>query len=580
MGSIDTHNVFTYPPANPGAYEILQQHHSKPSKLRVACIGAGASGLCLAYKMGTMLEPGSWELTLFDKNPHFGGTWYENTYPGVACDIPSHLYTFTFDPNPNWSHYFAYGDEIQRYFEGFAERFDLKKFMRLNTKVVEVRWDDHEGIWNITLQNTVTKETWTDWAHAVVNGTGILNSWKWPDVENLEAFQGPKMHSAAWDHSVDFTGKTVGVIGTGSTSVQIVPELQKVAKHVQVFMRSPTWVSPPFGATALKNVREGEEADPGARQYEFTEADKKRFREDPEYHLAFRKGIESEINSLFGMYLQGSDLSNAFRQGITDEMMRRMGPGHEELKSFIIPKFAPGCRRISPGDGYLEALVKPNVQPVFGEIQNATKTGLMVNGKEHNFDILVCATGFNVAFKPAFKVINGEGKTIQEDWGSRVNLYFGISAPRFPNYYTIVGPGATWSNGTLLPSIETSIEYSVKCMRKMQTEGIKSMSVKQDALDDIYAHFDEFHKGTVWKEECRSWFKDGKLKQRIYLWPGPTVHFLKTIKDPRFEDYDIKYRYKSRFAFLGNGTVKAGVTQDPSGLATYVRNSDHDWAVA
>ncbi|KAL4963407.1 flavin-containing monooxygenase [Aspergillus stella-maris] len=580
-----THDEFVYPESRGGSsYRVLDQYHSKPAKLRVACVGAGASGLCLAYKMGKMLEPDSWELTLFEKNPHFGGTWYENTYPGVACDIPSHLYTFTFDPNPDWSHYFAYGPEIQRYFEGFARRFDLEKYMKLNTKVVECRWDDAKAIWNITLENTQTKEQWQDWSHCVVNGTGILNSWKWPDVAALKDFEGPKMHSAAWDHSVDYHGKNVGVIGTGSTSVQIVPELQKTCKQVQVFMRSPTWVSPPFGATALSNLKDqsnGGECDPGNRQYTFTEEDKKRFREDPDYHLAFRKGIESEVNGLFGMYFQGSELSNIFRAAITDEMYRRMGPGQEELKKFIIPKFAPGCRRISPGDGYLEALVQPNVKPVFGDIKKATESGLMMaDGTEHKFDILVCATGFNVAFKPAFRVINAEGKTIQEDWGDGVNLYFGVSAPRFPNYYTIVGPGATWSNGTLLPSIETTIEYSVKCMKKMQTEVIRSLAVKQEALDDIYEHFDEFHKNTVWQEECRSWFKDGKRKNRIYLWPGPTVHFLKSIKDPRFEDYDIKYRYGNRFAFLGNGSVKAGVTGDAMGLATYVRSSDYDWSVA
>jgi cation diffusion facilitator CzcD-associated flavoprotein CzcO len=142
------------------------------------------------------------------------------------------------------------------------------------------------------------------------------------------------------------------------------------------------------------------------------------------------------------------------------------------------------------------------------------------DGTEHKMDILVCATGFKVAFQPAFKVVNGQGKSIKEDWINGPNLYFGVSAPRFPNYYTIVGPGATWSNGTLLPSIETTIEYSIKCMKKMQAEGIKAMAVKQEALDEIYAHFDEFHKTTVWQEECRSWFKDGKIKNRIYLWPG------------------------------------------------------------
>lgn len=181
---------YDYPPANPeGEYAILDQYHSKPSKIRVACVGAGASGLCLAYKMERMLTPGSWELTLFEKNPHFGGTWYEvgyaqfksiidhndryeNTYPGVACDIPSHDYNFTWDPKPDWKQFFASGKEIQGYFENFAERHGSKKYMQLNSKIIEAKWDDDEGTWSLTIEDTKTKENRKDWAHCLVNGTG------------------------------------------------------------------------------------------------------------------------------------------------------------------------------------------------------------------------------------------------------------------------------------------------------------------------------------------------------------------------------------------------------------------------
>lgn len=425
-----------------------------------------------------------------------------------------------------------------------------------------------------TIEDQNTKETWNDWAHVVVNSTGILNNWQWPSIEGLHDFAGPKMHSASWDHGIDLDNKVIGVIGNGSTSVQIVPQLQKVAKQVQAYMRSPTWISPPFGSAALTSVQKGQDVDPGMRQYEFTNADKQRFREDKDFHLQFRKGIEAEINGLFGMYRQGSDLSKQFRQVITDEMNRRMGPGHQELKDFIIPTWSPGCRRISPGDGYLEALVQPNVEPVMVGIEKVVPDGIQTtDGVVHKMDVLVCATGFKVAFQPAFRVVNAAGKTIQEDWVNGPNLYLGVSAPRFPNYYTIVGPGATWSNGTLLPSIETTIEYSVKMMKKIQTEAIKAIEVQQEALDDIYAHFDEFHKSTVWQEECRSWFKDGKVKNRIYLWPGSTIHFLKTIKEPRMEDYNIRWRHKNRFAFLGNGDVKATATRDVEGLSRYMRSS-------
>jgi len=169
---------YEYPEPTPdGPYRVLEQYHSKPRKMRVAGVGAGASGLCLAYKMEKMLEQGSWELTLFEKNKQFGGTWWENTYPGVACDIPSHLYTFTFDPNPNWSHYYASGAEIQKYFEDFADRYGVHKYIKLNTKVIGARWSDEEAVWHLTLEDQVTKEQWQDWAHVLVNGTGeILQS--------------------------------------------------------------------------------------------------------------------------------------------------------------------------------------------------------------------------------------------------------------------------------------------------------------------------------------------------------------------------------------------------------------------
>tara|TARA_R110002003_G_scaffold351_17_gene19030 strand:- start:22464 stop:23861 length:1398 start_codon:yes stop_codon:yes gene_type:complete len=452
--------------------------------------------------------------------------------------------------------------------------------MQLNSKITEATWDNDEGIWNLTIANPKTGDTRKDWAHVFVNGTGILNNWKWPDIEGLHDFKGPLLHSACWNHDVKFDGITAGVVGVGSTSVQIVPQLQKICKEVQVYMRSPTWISPPFGAGALTNdLQKGQDVDPGQRQYNFSDADIQKFKDDPEYHLVFRKKIEAEINSLFGMYQQNSELSNQFRDVITKEMHRRMGPGHDELKKFIIPKWSVGCRRISPGDGFLEALVQDNVTPVFSGIKRVVPEGIeTVDGQIHKMDALVCATGFQVAFQPAFTVRNGEGKSIKEDWTEGPNLYMGVSAPRFPNYYTIVGPGATWSNGTLLPSIETTIEYSIKCMKKMQTEGIKAMAVKQDALDAIYAHFDEYHKTTVWQEECRSWFKNGQIKNRIYLWPGAVSHpVLGVGAEPRIEAITELTRDCRRLSTSSNPSKHlAGKTTI---TPTATRTGSHTWAM-
>lgn len=194
----------------------------------------------------------------------------------VVVQIPSHLYTYSWDPKTDWSHYFAYGAEIQRYFESFADRHGSRKYMKLSTKVIECRWNEAAGTWNLVLEDQRTGATWTDWAHCLINGTGILNTWKWPDIKGFADYAGPKVHSAAWDHSVDFEGKSVCVIGAGSSAIQIVPELQRKARELTTFIRSPTWISPPFGASVLEeDLRKGKGGgDPGLRQYTFSKKKK------------------------------------------------------------------------------------------------------------------------------------------------------------------------------------------------------------------------------------------------------------------------------------------------------------------
>jgi cation diffusion facilitator CzcD-associated flavoprotein CzcO len=210
----------------------------------------------------------------------------------------------------------------------------------------------------------------------------------------------------------------------------VLPNIQPVCKEVQVYIRSPTWISPPI-SELLGSSTTNDETTPAGPQI-YTEEEKRRFREDPEYHLQYRQKMESELNGFFFAFKQGSQANNLFRKVISESMLRRLGPGHEELKKHLFPTFSPGCRRLSPGEGYLEALVKPNVKHVYDKIERITRNGLLTaDGTEHKMDILICATGFKVAFKPAFKVINGEGKSIQDDWGEGVNMYFGISAPRY-----------------------------------------------------------------------------------------------------------------------------------------------------
>lgn len=205
-------------------------------------------------------------------------------------------------------------------------------------------WNPAKGIYKLTLKNPHTGERWEDWSHVLVNASGNLNKWKWPDIDGLHDFAGPKMHSARWDDSINFTGKTVGVIGTGSTAIQIVPQLQKKGGKLKLFMRSPTWISPPFGGQTLREeVKGGDEGDVSSRQYYFSEKEMKHFEDDPNIHLGFRRKIEAEINLLFPFYTKGSDLQKAMHKVMLDEMLRRIGPGHEELKVSTMCRWFGTC---------------------------------------------------------------------------------------------------------------------------------------------------------------------------------------------------------------------------------------------
>jgi cation diffusion facilitator CzcD-associated flavoprotein CzcO len=261
-------------------------------------------------------------------------------------------------------------------------------------------------------------------------------------------FQGTLLHSANWDTSVDYTDKTVAVIGTGSSAIQIIPQVQKKAKHLTAFMRSCTWISPVIGDAEIEELkakhapqtaRDPQDQTQLIKQVWYTDEEKQRFRDDPEYLLLYRKRLESTVNNLFDVFISGSEVSRMADETMRAEMNRRIGPGHEELKEKLIPKWSPGCRRLTPGDGYLEALVKDNVTTVHDEIEKIVPEGLIdATGKMHKVDIIACATGFNIAFAPPFEVIGTNGADMKEQFDPEPNVYLAMAVPKFPVRHNIV----------------------------------------------------------------------------------------------------------------------------------------------
>lgn len=374
-------------------------------------------------------------------------------------------------------------------------------------------------------------QRFADWSHVLINGTGFLNSWKWPKIPGLHDFKGKLLHSADWDPSLDWKDKKVAVIGTGSSAIQMVPQIQRTAGHLVSFMRSVTWISPPVGAAALEQEKNkagtnngtGEpvgDADPSA-QYYYSEEEKRRFKDDPDYHLLYRRKLESSVNNLFDMFIAGSDTSRLAQEQMRTEMERRIGPGHDELKKRLIPSWPPGCRRITPGDGYLEALVQPNVTTCHEEIVQVVPEGLVDgSGKLHEVDIVACATGFNLAFAPPFELRGVDGVSMREEFDPEPQVYLAMTVPKFPNYFVVNGVRGNWAAGTALPSHEACVEYILKCAAKIQQEGIRALEVKQEPIDQLYEYIDEWHKCSVWNKDCKSWYKNNIPGGKLWIWGG------------------------------------------------------------
>lgn len=316
------------------------------------------------------------------------------------------------------------------------------------------------------------------------------------------------MHSASWDESIELNGKTIAIIGTGSSAIQIVPQIQRAAKHIIAFMRSVTWISPPIASGVLEKTKadSSDKTQEGSlnAQYYYTDEDKQRFRDHPDELLRYRKELECQFNGMFDIFIAGSETSKLAENAMREEMYRRIGPGHKELKERLIPRWPPGCRRLTPGDGYLEALVKDNVTTVHREIVNIVPAGLVDDAaKLHEVDIIVCATGFDVSHKPSFKVLGVNSANMHDEFDPEPQVYLGMTVPKFPNYFTSNSVRGNWASGTALHAHEVCIDYILKCIQRMQDEDIRALEVKKEPIEDLYEHIDEWHKGSVWNADCK-----------------------------------------------------------------------------
>ncbi len=477
--------------------------------LPVAIVGSGFAGLGTAIR----LRQAGIEFAVFEKADRLGGTWRDNSYPGSRCDVPSHLYSFSFAPNPGWTHTYPTQGELWEYLEETARRFEVADAIRFGQEVEQARWDGEAGHWEI--DTTAGRFT----AGSLVLGNGPLSAPSVPDVEGLEDFEGTVFHSAAWDHDHDLAGERVAVIGTGASAIQFIPEIQPQVDELVVFQRTPGWVLP--------------HPDRAIHPWE-----RRLYRAFPPAQRAVRWTIywARELTAI--PFVKRPRMMRHVQRIASGHLRRQVAD--PTLRTKLTPDYSPGCKRLLLSDDYYPALASPNVEVVTDRIAGVTRTGIRTaDGRERPVDTIILGTGFKVVDNPAFDIVVGpEGRTLGQAFQDKgMAAYLGTTVPGFPNLFVIGGPNTGIGHTSLVFMYEAQIHYLVAALRTLEERGATSLEVRREPFDAYNADLQRRMRHTVWSTGgCRSWYLDAHGNNPT-LWPDWTWRFFLRTRTVRPEDY-------------------------------------------
>ncbi len=467
-----------------------------PEHVRVAIVGAGFSGLGLAIRLR---EAGVSEIAVLEKAGEVGGTWRENTYPGVACDVPSHLYSLSFAPNPRWSRMFSPGPEIQDYLVALSRRSGVRECIRFGHEVTGADWDSDARRWRITTSSGVLT------AQVLVAAPGPLHEPALPDVPGIEDFRGTAFHSATWDHDHDLTGERVAVVGTGASAIQFVPEIQPRAGRLTVFQRTPPWVLPRRDHAVAARTQRLYDALPPAQ-------------------AAVRGWIYGTRELAVLGFMHPRLLALPQRAALAH--LRRQVPD-PELRVRLTPSYTLGCKRVCPSDAWYPALTQPNVEVVPAAVTEIRERSLIAaDGTEHEADTIIFGTGFRVFELPLGRRIRGrEGRVLTDGWHGSPHAYLGATVPGFPNLFLMVGPNTGLGHNSIVYMIESQIAYVLDALRLMDARGVDSIEVSGQAEERYNADLDARLGGSVWNAGgCASYYLDATGRNSS-IWPGSTLRY-------------------------------------------------------
>lgn len=448
----------------------------------IAVVGGGFGGVGAIV----MLKRAGYDnVTVFERGDGIGGVWHHNTYPGAACDVPSHLYEFSFEPNPRWSRRYAQGPEIKAYLEDVARRHGVLDRIRTNTEVTQARWDAARGTWLLDTSAGPHE------ADVLLTACGQLSIPSVPPIPGLDAFQGPAFHTARWDHDVDLAGKRVAIVGTGCSAVQVAPAIQSEVAHLDIYQRSPGWTLPKM-------------------DFVYKERTKKLFERIPALQLLDRKATFAFMELGAVAMTRRPGILKAFeaigRRQITQAI------SDPELRAKVMPSDSIGCKRMMLTDEWYPTLTKPNVELVTDRIAEITASGVRTaDGTERPTDVIVLATGFaSHAFVAPMEIRGTDGRALADEWAEVARAYLGMSVPGFPNMFLLYGPNTNGGTGSVIDTIESGMGHVLAALKTLDDRQASTIQVRREAADDFHGELTAALKDTVWHSGCTNWYVDEK----------------------------------------------------------------------
>lgn len=508
-----------------------QQHSLVPKRSKakgdktpeIAIFGTGAAGLCTAMQLK---KAGIHSFTIYEKGEGVGGTWRDNTYPGAGCDIPSHLYSFSFEHKRDWSRKFALQPEINAYFEECAEKYDLYRHIRFNTEIASATFDEATAQWHI--KTTAGEERVAD---IVVSGVGQLNQPFIPEIEGLENFKGVQFHSARWRHDMDLKGKRVAVIGNGASAIQFVPEIAPEASELTLFQRTPNWVIP--------------KAD---RPY--TKLELALFKAFPFLTKIHRAMIYLTLERNFLAFKKDSFFSKLFERQARKELESHIQD--PELRAKLTPDYPAGCKRILLSNDWYPAMARKNVHVETNAVGHIGENAVVTeDGTVHPAEIIIYGTGFKATdFLCPMEIRGLGGRLINDAWKDGAEAHRGVAVAGFPNFFMLYGPNTNLGHNSIIFMIECQVKYVMQCIEEMITGSIAWLDVKPEAMDAFNTALQAEIQKSVWAGGCTSWYKteSGKVTNN---WSSFTAKYWWQMRKADLEN----------FAKVARGKLKTPVSQ-------------------